>query len=130
MRAKKDSTTKDGSTDQGADEAAVMRKTADKSQPSNGAQRQQQTIEIDDSSVVAGYANFCRIASTPEELILDVGLNVDPSGQVAVKLSHRIILNHFTAKRLLAMLSMSLQQHEKNFGVLETDVRKRVRLVE
>ncbi len=127
MRARKDSkveSTGNGGTDQGADEAAVTRKTADASQPSNAAQRQQQTIEIDDSSVVAGYANFCRIANTPEELILDVGLNVDPSGQVAVKLSHRIILNHFTAKRLLATLSMSSQQYEKSFGVLETDVRK------
>lgn len=118
--------TEDGSTDQGADEA-VTKETAAASQPPSAPQ---QRIEVDDSSIVAAYANFCRVASTPEELILDVGLNVDPSGRETVKLSHRIILNHFTAKRLLAALSMSLQQHEKNFGVLETDVRKRVRLVE
>jgi hypothetical protein len=133
MRARKESkveSTEDGSTDQGADEAAVTNKTAAASEPSSAAQRQQQRIEVDDSSVLAAYANFCRVASTPEELILDVGLNIDRSGRAAVKLSHRIILNHFTAKRLLAALSMALQQHEKSFGVLETDVRKRVRLVE
>jgi hypothetical protein len=36
-------------------------------------------------------------------------------------------MNHFTAKRLLAALSMALQRHETAFGVLETDVRRRVR---
>ena len=32
----------------------------------------------------------------------------------------------FTAKRLLAALQMSVQRHEAAFGVLETDIQKRV----
>jgi len=36
----------------------------------------QQQITIDDSSVDAEYANFCRVSSTPEELILDLGLTL------------------------------------------------------
>ena len=87
-----------------------------------------QTLKVDDSTVTAGYANFCRVSSTPEELILDLGLNPNPyaQGEVTVDVGQRIIMNHFTAKRLLSALSMSLQRHEQAFGVLETDVRRRV----
>ncbi len=92
------------------------------------AQAQQQTIVVDDSDVTSGYANFCRVSSTPEELILDLGMNPNPyaPGEATVKVSQRIILNHYTAKRLLSALSLSLQRHEQTFGVLETDVRKRI----
>ncbi|RMG37738.1 MAG: DUF3467 domain-containing protein [Planctomycetota bacterium] len=95
-------------------------------QPQPGAVTQ--TLKVDDSDVVAGYANFCRVQSTPEELILDLGLNPNPfqPGEVTVKVSQRIIMNHYTAKRLLHALSMALQRHEAAFGVLETDVRRRV----
>lgn len=90
---------------------------------------QQAVIHVDDSQVSAGYANFCRVSSTPEELILDLGLNPNPyaTGDTTVKVSQRIIMNHFTSKRLLQALGMALQRHENAFGVIETDVRKRVR---
>ena len=96
---------------------------------SPAAQPAQQTIKVDDSSVAAAYSNFCRVSSTPEELILDLGLNPHPygTGETTIKVSQRIILNHFTAKRLLSALTMALQRHEQAFGVLETDVRKRVK---
>jgi hypothetical protein len=95
----------------------------------DAGQQVQQTLIVDDSGVVAGYANFCRVSSTPEELIMDLGLNPNPyaQGEVTVPVGQRIIMNHFTAKRLLSALSMALQRHEQAFGVLETDVRRRVR---
>lgn len=90
---------------------------------------QQTQVKIDESDVTACYANFCRVSGTPEELIVDFGLNPQPMGPPpeTLKISQRIILNFFTAKRLLAALQMSVQRHEQAFGVLETDVRKRVR---
>ena len=89
----------------------------------------QQRITVDESGVIACYANFCRVSSTPEELILDLGLNTTPfaSGDITVPVSQRVILNHITAKRLLGLLSATLQRHEQAFGVVETDVRRRVR---
>jgi hypothetical protein len=89
----------------------------------------QATIHVDDSVCTAGYANFCRVSSTAEELILDLGLNPHPyaTGEATVKVSQRIIMNHYTAKRLLAALGMALQRHETAFGTVETDIRKRVR---
>ena len=41
-------------------------------------------------------------------------------------MTQRIITNFYTAKRMLAALQMTIQRHEATFGVLETDVQKRV----
>ena len=106
-------------------------RAADQEPNQQGAAGQtgQQQIIVNDANVMAHYANFCRVSSTPEELVLDLGLNPHPfaTGTTTINVSQRIILNHFTAKRLLHALSMALQRHEQAFGVLETDVRKRVR---
>jgi hypothetical protein len=85
-------------------------------------------VKFDDSRSIACYANFCRVTGTPEELIIDFGLNNQPMGvpTEAIPITQRIIVNFFTAKRLLGALSMSIQRHEAAFGVLETDVQKRV----
>ncbi|MCA9013842.1 MAG: DUF3467 domain-containing protein [Planctomycetaceae bacterium] len=90
--------------------------------------QQQQQVRVNDDNVTASYANFCRVSSTPEELILDLGLNPQPldPANTEITVGQRIILNHYTAKRLLSALSMALQRHEQAFGVLETDIRKRV----
>ncbi|WP_428306923.1 DUF3467 domain-containing protein [Lacipirellula sp.] len=89
----------------------------------------QRGVEVDDKSIAAAsYANFCRVTGTPEELIIDFGLNAQPFGVPSdpVHVSQRIVTNYFTAKRLLHALHLSVQRHEQAFGVLETDVNKRV----
>ncbi len=100
------------------------------SQPAAAAPQQQQQVQVDDSNLTASYSNFCRVTGSPEELIIDFGLNPQPVGMptAPIKVSQRIILNFFTAKRLLAALSMSVQRHESVFGVLETDINKRLRI--
>ncbi len=91
-----------------------------------GVPRQQ--VEVKDAKCVASYANFCRVTGTPEELIVDFGLNkqAGPAIEEPIEISQRLIVNFFTAKRLLAALHMAVQRHEAAFGVLETDVQKRV----
>jgi hypothetical protein len=91
-------------------------------------QQQRAQVQIDDSKAVCSYANFCRVTGTPEELIIDFGLNNQPMGVATdrITVDQRIVVNFFTAKRLLAALNMSVQRHEGVFGVLETDVQKRV----
>lgn len=73
------------------------------------------------------YANFCRVASTPEELVLDFGLNPQPFGQptLPVKVSQRLVVNFYTAKRMWMALGVALQRHEQAFGPIEVDVNKR-----
>jgi hypothetical protein len=85
-------------------------------------------MAVDTSKAHAAYANFCRVTGTPEELIIDFGLNTQPMGVPTepIEISERIVMNYYTAKRMMAALQMSLQRHEAAFGVLETDVQKRV----
>jgi hypothetical protein len=87
-------------------------------------------IQIDDSQVIAGYSNFCRVTGTPEELIIDFGLNPQFVGASAqpIRVTQRIIMNFFTAKRTLHALQLTLERHEDAFGVLETDVQRRVQM--
>lgn len=87
------------------------------------------TLQIDDSKVVASYANFCRVTGTPEEVIIDFGLNPQPIGipSQPIVVSQRIVMNFYTAKRMLHALQLTIQRHEATFGVLETDIQKRVR---
>ncbi|MFV1964696.1 MAG: DUF3467 domain-containing protein, partial [Pirellulaceae bacterium] len=95
------------------------------------AQQQQQMVQVqvNDKEAMALYANFCRVTGSPEELIIDFGLNPQPVGipRDPIDVKQRIIVNYFTAKRLLAALQMSVQRHEAVFGVLETDIQKRVK---
>jgi len=84
------------------------------------------TIEAE--SLSALYANFVKVSPSPEELVLDFALNPNMPGAqpVPIKVQQRLVLNYFTAKRLWAGLGLALQRHEQTFGVLETDVNKRV----
>ena len=92
-------------------------------------QQQQYQVQVDDNNAAALYANFCRVTGSPEELIIDFGLNPQPVGVPTqpIKVSQRVIVNFYTAKRLLNALALSVQRHESVFGVLETDIQKRLK---
>lgn len=96
--------------------------------PTPEAARQSVQVKVDDSHAHAAYCNFCRVTGTPEELIIDFGLNSQPMGVPTepIEITQRLIVNYFTAKRMLGALQMSVQRHEAAFGVLETDVQRRV----
>ena len=110
------------------EETKELSKTAGPQQGNPQDQQQQMRVQVEDKNALTSYANFCRVTGTPEELIIDFGLNAQPFGvpSEAVQITHRIVTNYFTAKRLLHALHLSVQRHEQAFGVLETDVQKRV----
>ena len=114
------------SSDAGKPQAAAAPAAAEAAQ----SQAQQPVqVQVLDDNAVATYANFCRVTGSPEELIVDFGLNPQPIGvpKDPIQVKQRIIVNFYTAKRLLAALQMSVARHESVFGVLETDINKRVR---
>lgn len=120
---------------QQAEETAVEtqapERAAEATQAGDAQQRQQQMVQVqvNDKDAIALYANFCRVTGSPEELIIDFGLNPQPVGipREPIEVKQRIIVNYYTAKRLLAALQMSVQRHEAVFGVLETDIQKRLK---
>lgn len=120
------------SSEKPENETEKPQESAPATAPAAGDQAQQQQqrvqVQIDDSKALAAYANFCRVTGSPEELIIDFGLNPQPFGVPTepIPVTHRIITNFYTAKRMLHALTLTVQRHEATFGVLETDVQKRV----
>lgn len=86
-------------------------------------------VQIDESEIVANYANFCRVTGTPEELLLDFGLNPHPFDipTEPIPVSQRIITNFYTAKRLIYALQLTIERHEKTFGAVEPNLDRRAR---
>ena len=89
----------------------------------------QQQFKTDASEVSTIYTNFCRASMTPEELVLDFGLSTQlvPNPDEPIKLTHRVVMNFYTAKRLLGLLSSIVQQVENSYGALELDFQRRMR---
>src|SRR5437868_13253592 len=80
----------------------------------------------DYSQLSTVYTNFCRVSVTPEELALDFGLNtqMSPNPTEAIKLTHRVVMNFYTAKRLMNALLGVVSQYENTYGVLELDFQR------
>jgi len=103
----------------------------DRPQPASGERTPQlqppAQVQVDDSRANSCYANFCRVTGTPEEVIIDFGLNPQPFGVPSepIPVTHRIITNLYTAKRMLHLLQLTVQRHEAAFGALEIDVQRR-----
>ena len=95
-------------------------------------QQEKAEVVLNDRNAHAAYANFARVTATPEEVIIDFALNPNPfhAGRQEVQVSQRLVLNFYTAKRLLSALAMTLQRHESTFGVIELDVRRRANLTQ
>jgi hypothetical protein len=110
------------------EEFEPLRSESTERQPAPAGQQAGQ-FTVDSSSLSTVYANFCRVTGTPEELVLDFGLNTQmaPVPSEPVKLTHRLVMNFYTAKRLLGALHMAVQQHENAYGALEVDINKRLR---
>src|SRR4051794_17439709 len=86
--------------------------------------------QIDSSSLQSTYANVCRIAQTPNEVIVDYGMNPNFFGQMLdepLRLETRVIMSHDAAKRLCLHLMATIQNYESKYGTIELDVTKRLK---
>ncbi len=87
----------------------------------------QADVVLDDSHANTAYANFARVSTTSEEVIIDFALNPNPfrQGRQEIKVAQRLVLNFYTAKRLAGVLAVALRGIEQTFGPIELDVRRR-----
>jgi hypothetical protein len=74
------------------------------------------------------YVNFVRLTGSPEELIVDLGLNPQPVGVPAdpIPASHTVIMDYPTGNSLLRQVRTLVTQYEAANGPIETDIEKRV----
>ncbi len=77
----------------------------------------------DDSAMSSSYANVVNVLATREEMTLLFGTNQtwNASGgtDLVVKLSDRIVLTPFAAKRLCTLLDRRVKEYEELFGKLD-----------
>jgi len=84
-------------------------------------------VKWDDSNMKTSYANVVNAASTREEVTMFFGTNqtwnVADAKELVVKLSDRIVLSPFAAKRLLVLLGNVLKEYEARYGMLDVEGR-------
>jgi hypothetical protein len=95
----------------------------DGNQPNKNQQQVQ--IRIDESKMTSSYANTIRSATTPDEIVLDLGLNLPAQGGpnqqpvMNFQIGQRVVMNWSTAKRLYASLQQALAAYEQAYGTID-----------
>ena len=67
------------------------------------------------------------VTGNPDEVLLDLGMYsqvIGPAGPEPVELTHRLIMNFVTAKKLAEVLRVVVARHEQAFGVIDALVRR------
>lgn len=97
-------------------------------------EKQQVRLNVNADKMQTIYANAFQTHSTPEEVLVSFGINQTlpskeegVSATMTLELNNRVILNHFTAKRLAMSLLQTVREYEERFGVIELDVSKRLK---
>jgi hypothetical protein len=91
---------------------------------------QQAQLPINDGEMENIYVNFFRVTGNPDEVLLDLGMYSQvtrPTGPEPVELSHRLIMNFATAKKLAEVMRVVVSRHEQAFGAVEVDPNRRLR---
>ncbi len=98
--------------------------------PQQAGQAQQIQIPVDMAGLATGYVNWFRFTGSAEELVIDLGL-APQLGQMPptepIKLTHRLVMSFYTAKRLLQNLHRAVAIYEHHYGALEVDPARRMR---
>lgn len=84
-------------------------------------------VHWDAASMSTSYANVVNVSSTREEVTMLFGTNVTlytGQNEVTVKLSDRIILSPFAAKRLMILLNNVVAEYEKRWGQLSIETAR------
>jgi hypothetical protein len=79
----------------------------------------------DDTAMLSSFANVINVINTREEFTLLFGTNqtwnVVGSKELTVKLSNRIVLTPYAAKRLVTLLQQHVADYEGRFGQMRLE---------
>ena len=101
--------------------------------PGQTGQTGQQPVQIpvDAANRETAYVNFVQAHLNEDEVYLDLGTFsrvATGTGLEPIVLTHRVIMNFITAKRLAELLRTAVARHEQMFGVVELDPNRRLRV--
>ncbi|HVY19717.1 MAG TPA: DUF3467 domain-containing protein [Bauldia sp.] len=79
----------------------------------------------DDSNMATAFANVINVLTTREEFTLLFGTNQTWNSvnnrEFTVRLSNRVVLSPYAAKRLATLLQVRVQEYENRFGALNIE---------
>jgi len=84
-------------------------------------QGQQNVLRLRYDKANTAYANLAVVTTTPEEVIMNFGVNAMPPSQekeINIEISDRIIMTYSSAKRLAITLGNIIQRYEQAHGVI------------
>jgi len=84
-------------------------------------QAQQNTLRLRYDKATTAYANLAVVTTTPEEVIMNFGINAMPPSQekeINIEISDRIVMTYASAKRLAITLGNIIQRFEGANGVI------------
>jgi len=87
------------------------------------AQRPTQRIQIDDRGVNVESSDYWLITGTPEEVVFRFG-NTKHNVGGPIKITNKVNVSYFTAKRLLAATAQTLKRYEEALAALDTGAGK------
>jgi hypothetical protein len=87
-------------------------------------QQQQVQLRIDESRMTVTYANTIRTSTTPDEVVLDFGMNLpiptqDNTPAMQFNVGSRVVMNWAGAKRLAMSLGQVVRQYEERNGEIQ-----------
>ena len=89
----------------------------------DGERALNKTVTWDDSEMLSSYANVVNVINTREEFSLIFGTNqtwnLAEAAGLTVKLSNRVLLTPYAAKRLQILLAERMADYEKRSGALD-----------
>jgi len=87
------------------------------------AQRPAPKIQIDDRGVSVESSDYWLITGTPEEMIFRFG-NTKQSSGGPIKITSKVSVSYYTAKRLLAALAQTIKRYEEALGSIDVGTGK------
>lgn len=89
-------------------------------------------VTVDERNLQTTYVSGFRPTMTAEEVMIDFGLNlIRPTGnkehpaEMVFQANNRLIMSHYSAKRLAIALGQIIRQFEQQFGEIELNAAKR-----
>jgi len=95
------------------------------------ADPQRVDLKIQQTGVDTVYVNSFKHHPTPEEFMLDLGVNrLEPTGnadkplEVHFNVNSRLVMNYHTAKRLAIAMGSVVKRYEDRFGELDVNANR------
>ena len=97
------------------------KKAQEKAPEAEGMLQQQapRRLQLDETGIATDSSDYWLLSGTPEEVVVRFG-DTKASGEPnSVKITHKIVLNYYTAKRLLDALSQTISKYEEALGLVK-----------